>query len=183
MSQRRESTTPDEETRLVAGLSKPLLAVRVHYGEGVDYLPLARILAGTQLALVRTEECEGRLTDVLSFSHEDASSDRNSLQARMAQSLDGLIWIDPESEGVVRIEFNNRTPIRIAGGLFGKVSRIQGYLRFQRLPGDLWIPHHAEVNVEGHEVIVSVIALRFSKAYHLSEVTDYTAYSEGAKWE
>jgi hypothetical protein len=177
LDKRHGATTGRENSRLLTGAAHPLLALRLGYGDTIDYLPLKQILSGSRLTPVRTDERAGRLTDVLSFTREEASGSEGSMQERIARSLEGSIWVDRDSGAVVRMDFRNCRPILLAGGLFGRVSSIRGYIEFQRVQENVWMPRHEEVMVEGHEAIVSGIALRLSNSYELGEVSDFTEVS------
>lgn len=176
LNKRHGAAEGREDSQLLTGAAHPLLALRLSYGDTLEYLPLREILSGSRLAPVRTDEQAGRRTDVLSFTRQEASGGEGSTRERIARSLEGSIWVDRASGAVVRMEFRNHQPIPLAGGLFGKVTSIHGYIDFRQVQENVWVPRHEEVMVEGHEVIVSVIALRLSKSYELAEVSEFTEY-------
>jgi hypothetical protein len=176
LNKRHGATAGSEDSRLLTGAAQPLLALRLGYGDTIDYLPLTQILSGSRLTLVRTEEREGRLTDVLSFTRQQTPGSAGSMRERIARSLEGSIWVDRDSGAVVRMDFRNSRPIRLAGVLSGKVTGIRGYIDFRRVQENLWLPRHEEVMLEGHEMRVSAIALRLSGSYVLGEVSDFMEY-------
>jgi hypothetical protein len=72
------------------------------------------------------------------------------LNERLAHSLEGVVWVDPEAQEVVRLQAWLDRSVKLAGGLLARVNQGSA-LAFEQAPieSQLWMPTYAEAKYSG----------------------------------
>jgi hypothetical protein len=130
-----------------------------------DQLLFANIIAQSKFVPVRWEEIHGLRTIVYAFEPKSTARPKGSLADRIAGDLKGKMWINPEEQEIVRIEFTSVSSLGL--GLLGNVKGFQGYTEQDKVHGEIWMPTRQEYVAAGRQLI---------SGFHIRQVDEYSDY-------
>jgi hypothetical protein len=130
-----------------------------------DQLLFADIISRSKFTPMRWEQVNGLRTVVYSFEPSSTSRPKGSLTDRIAADLKGKMWVSPEEEEIVRIEFASVSPLSL--GLLGNVKGFQGITEQRKFHGELWMPTRQEYVAAGRELF---------SGFRIREVSEFRDY-------
>ena len=124
----------------------------------------------------RWEQYRGHAVVVFDFAPNPAYKPGN-LTERVAHSLEGVAWVDPQAQAVVRLQAWLSSSLKLAGGLLVRLNPGSA-LAFEQAPieDQLWMPSYAEANYSGREFLFKglrgkiIIHYRDFKKFHVETV-------------
>jgi hypothetical protein len=132
-----------------------------------DQMLFADIIARSKFTPVRWEEIHGLRTIVYAFEPKSASLPKGSLNDRIAGDLRGKMWISPEEQEIVRIEFASVSSLSLGMGFLGNVKGFEGYTEQQKIHGEIWMPTRQEFVARGRQLI---------SGFHICQVDEFSDY-------
>jgi hypothetical protein len=125
---------------------------------------LSAILERYDFQTLRREEAGGRPALVFAFAPRPGKRDLDG--DNVMRRLTGLLWVDERDRQVVRAELRNVGPIRFAGGLGVRISRLETTIAFQKVDGQVWFPATQETVATGRVLLFKRLRTRFRQEYH-----------------
>jgi hypothetical protein len=130
-----------------------------------DRMLFADVIARSNFTPLRWEDIKGLRTIVYVFEPKSTSQPKGSLTDRIAGDLKGKMWISPEEEEVVRVEFASVSSLGM--GFLGNVKSFQGFTEQQKFHGEIWMPTRQEYVAEGRELITG---------FRIRQVDEFSEY-------
>jgi hypothetical protein len=130
-----------------------------------DRLLFADIIARSRFTPLRWESLNGWDTVVYSFEPKATSRPKGELVDRIAGDLKGKMWISPEEQEVVRIEFTSVASLGL--GVLGNIKGFAGFVEQQKIHGELWMPTRQEYTAEGRQLFAG---------FHVRQVSEFSDY-------
>jgi hypothetical protein len=137
---------------------------------------IATFLRASVFTHPRWEQYRGHPVVVFDFAPNPAYKPRN-LTERVAHSLEGVAWVDPQAQAVVRLQAWLSSSLNLAGGLLVRLNPGSA-LAFEQAPieNQFWMPSYAEANYSGREFLFKglrgKIIIRYGdfKKFHVETV-------------
>jgi len=101
------------------------------------------------------ETVNGRQAYVLAFEPRDG---KLPVRRRIDHALNhsrGKLWIDKSEFGVVRVQFDLFKPVRLWGGIIGRMGALEGRLEQFRLQEGVWLPQRVDLYMKGRVLFKS----------------------------
>lgn len=138
--------------------------------EEEDELHISTFLRAAKFANLRRESFRGK--GVLAMDIEPNPEYRpRSLDERLVQKLEGVMWIDPQAHQVVRLQAHLSSTARIAGGLLGSVGQGSAAIFEQSLVNnEVWLPSCLEEHLSGRFLLL--------RGYRRDFVIHYQGYKK-----
>ena len=114
-----------------------------------------------QFRLDRREMLDGHSAIVVRFSPKPSAKPRTR-EGRIAQSLEGQIWINEAEREVARVEARAVEPISFGYGLLARLAEGTTISLVRQPVGDLWIPTSVRLNGTGRAMLVRKLTVNFS---------------------
>jgi hypothetical protein len=116
----------------------------------------------------RWETLRGRR--LLAFDFERNPSYRpKTLEEKIAHSLAGEIWVDPEAREVVRLQARFDTSFKLGGGLLASIEKGSSVVTEQTLvDGDIWLPSYTSIHANARMLLF--------KGFRMNVVNHYSDY-------
>ena len=127
----------------------------------------ADVIARSNFTPLRWEDINGLRTIVYLFEPKANAQPKGSLTDRIAGDLRGKMWVSPEEEEVVRVEFASVSSLSLGMGLLGNVKSFQGFTEQQKFHGEIWMPTRQEYVAEGRELITG---------FRIRQVEEFSEY-------
>jgi hypothetical protein len=115
----------------------------------------------------RWEQYRAHPVVVFDFAPNPSYKPKN-LTERIAHSLEGVAWVDPQAKEVVRLQAWLGRPVKLAGGLLAKLDQGSAFA-FEQAPMDnqLWMPSYLEADYSGREFLFK--GLRGKVVFHYGD--------------
>jgi hypothetical protein len=132
-----------------------------------DTLLFADIVRKSQFTPLRWEEMNGHRVVVYAFEAKEAPASHGDLIQRIAGDMKGKMWISPEDEQILRVEFSSVVPLSLGMGVLGNVKGFDGYVEQRKVHGEIWLPSHQEFVATGRQ---------FVSGFRIRQATDYSEF-------
>lgn len=126
---------------------------------------LSDIIEHSTFTPLRWEQRDGVSTVVYSFAPKSTRRLRGNLTEKISQDLKGRMWISPDENEIVRIEFSSVSSLSL--GLLGNVKGFHGFTEQRKFHGEIWMPISQEYVAEGRELF---------KGFRIREVDEFSDY-------
>jgi hypothetical protein len=113
------------------------------------------LLSRYKSEILGVEAINGRPAYFLAFEPKDG---RLPVRRRIDHALNnsrGKIWIDQEDFGVVRVQFELFKPVKLWGGIIGRMGALEGSLEQVRVQGGVWLPQKVDLYMRGRVLFKS----------------------------
>jgi hypothetical protein len=125
------------------------------------------IILKSKFTPLRGEERDGKRLIVYAFEPKATPPREGDLSDRISGDMKGKMWISPEAQEIVRMEFTGVSALSLGWGLLGNVKGFDGYLEQKMVRGEAWLPSHQEFVANGRELL---------KGYQIRQVSEYGDY-------
>lgn len=123
--------------------------------EDEDELHISTFLRAARFTHPRRESFRGQ--DVIALDIEpNPSYHPQSLNERLVQKLQGVMWIDQHAHQVARLEAHLGSTAKIAAGLLGSIAQGSAAIFEQSLVNnEVWLPSYLEEHLSGRFLVFS----------------------------
>jgi hypothetical protein len=137
-------------------------------GPGDEPVGIDVLLRVSRFDQPRWETLRGRR--LLAFDFEPNPSYRpKTLEEKIAHSLAGAIWVDPEAREVVRLQARFDTSFKLGGGLLASIEKGSSVVTEQTLVnGDIWLPSYTSIHANARMLLF--------KGFRMNVVNHYSDY-------
>ncbi|MGH9396226.1 MAG: hypothetical protein ACRD18_05180 [Terriglobia bacterium] len=126
----------------------------------------------------RWEELRGRKVLAFDFYPSPAYKPRTKAE-RICHDLDGVAWVDPQAQEVVRLQAGFDGSFKIAGGLLASVEKGTTVTLEQTfVDGDVWLPSYDAFNANLRLLLFKGLRLNFVNRYSGYRVFDVRSLSK-----
>lgn len=132
-----------------------------------DRIAFPEIIAKSRFTPLRWEDRDGYSTVVYAYEPKSSSALQGRLDEKITGDLKGLVWVSPEEEQILRLEFTSVTSLSVGMGLLGKVNGIQGFAEQKKINGELWMPTHQEYVADGRQLF---------SGFRVRQVSEFSGY-------
>ncbi|HEX8816484.1 MAG TPA: hypothetical protein VF753_13380 [Terriglobales bacterium] len=123
------------------------------------------IIRKSRFTPLRWDEFQGNRAIVYAFEPRTQVEHHGGLNQRIAGDMRGKMWVDPENQEVMRIEFTSVSALGM--GLLGNVRGFEGYVEQQKVGGEIWVPVHQEFVAQGRQLV---------SGFRVRQVDEYSHY-------
>lgn len=132
-----------------------------------DRIAFAEIISKSRVTPLRWEMRDGYSTIVYAYEPKSSTAPEGRLDEKITGDMKGLMWVSPEEEQILRIEFTSVSSISMGMGILGKVKSFQGYTEQKKIHGEVWLPTHQEYVADGRQ---------FISGFRIREVSEFSDY-------
>lgn len=132
-----------------------------------DRIVFAEIISKSRFTPLRWEDRDGTSTVVYAYEPKSASAPQGRLDEKITGDLKGQVWVSPDEEQILRIEFTSVSSLSIGMGLLGKVNGFQGFAEQKKINDELWLPTHQEYVANGRQLF---------SGFRIREVSEFSDY-------
>ena len=123
--------------------------------EDEDELHISTFLRAAKFTHPRRESFRGQDVIVLDIE-PNPSYHPQSLNERLVQKLEGVMWIDQHAHQVVRLEAHLGSTAKMGGGLLGSIAQGSAAVFEQSLVNnEVWLPSYLEEHLSGRFLLFS----------------------------
>jgi hypothetical protein len=123
------------------------------------------IIRKSRFTPLRWEEFHGARAIVYAYEPRSQVERHGDLNQRIAGDMRGKMWVNPDDEEVMRIEFTSVSALGM--GLLGNVRGFEGYTDQEKVHGEIWMPIHQEFVAQGRQLV---------SGFRIRQVDDYSDY-------
>ena len=116
-------------------------------------LLFADIVVRSRFTPLRWDEANGKRVVVYRFEPKAAPHGKGDLSTRIAEDLEGNMWIAPDDAEILRVEFANVSPLTFGYGFLGNAKSFEGYVEQRKVHNEVWLPTHQEFVAEGRQLV------------------------------
>jgi hypothetical protein len=132
-----------------------------------DTLLFADIMLKSQFSPLRWDEVKGKRVIVYSFEPKAPPRNHGDLVGRIAGDMKGKMWISPDDQEILRVEFSSMAPLSLGMGFLVNVKGFEGYLEQRKVHDEIWLPSHQEYVASGRQ---------FVSGFRIRQVSEYTDF-------
>lgn len=132
-----------------------------------DTLLFADIVLKSRFTPLRWDEMDGKRVVVYAFEASNTPANHGDLISRIAGDMKGKMWISPDDEEILRMEFSSVAPLSVGMGVLGNVKNFDGYLEQRKVHDEVWLPSHEEFVASGRQLV---------SGFRIRQVSDYSEY-------
>lgn len=132
-----------------------------------DTLMFADIVKKSRFTPLRWEEMKGKRVVVYAFEAAATPESHGDLMSRVAGDMKGKMWISPDDEEILRVEFSSAAPLSLGMGVLGNVKSFDGYVEQRKVHDEVWLPTHEEFVASGRQLV---------SGFRIRQVSDYSDY-------
>ena len=132
-----------------------------------DTLLMGDIISKSRFIPLRWEEMNGKRVVVYAFEAKETPANHGDLIQRVAGDMKGKMWISPDDEEILRMEFSSVTSLSVGMGMLGNVKSFDGYLEQRKVHDEVWLPSHQEFVASGRQLV---------SGFRIRQVSDYSDF-------
>jgi hypothetical protein len=130
-----------------------------------DALLFADIIVKSKFEPLKWENIDGTPTVVYAFEPEAQPPRRGSVDDKIAGDMKGKMWINPESDEVVRMEFTSVSSLGL--NFLVSVKSFQGVIDQRKVNGEVWLPSRQDFVAQGRQMV---------SGFRIRQVSEYSDY-------
>jgi hypothetical protein len=130
-----------------------------------DTLLFGDIILKSKFAPLKWEEIDGTGTLVYAFEPKAQPLRHGTVDDKIASDMKGKMWINPDAEEVVRMEFASVSPLGM--NFLISVKSFQGVLDQRKVNGEVWLPSRQDFIAQGRELV---------KGFRIRQVSEFSEY-------
>lgn len=130
-------------------------------------LLFADIVVNSRFTPLRWDQVNGKSVVVYTFAPKSVPRGKGDLNTRIAEDLQGKMWIAPDDAEILRVDFSNVSPLTFGYGFFGNAKTFSGYVEQRKVHDEVWLPLHQEYVAEGRQLI---------QGFRIRQVDDFSEY-------
>lgn len=100
---------------------------------------------------------------VIAFKPGEGPLPVRSTMDHALNQLEGKLWISRDDYGLARVEFAMRKPFKYWGGLLAVIRKTDGYVEYERVEPDAWLPLHFNLKLDIRIMLLKNIRQLISK--------------------
>jgi hypothetical protein len=130
-----------------------------------DTLLFGDIILKAKFEPLKWEDVDGTSTVVYAFEPKAEPQRHGTVDDKIASDMKGKMWINPEAEEVVRMEFTSVSPLGL--NLLTNVKSFQGVIDQRKVNGEVWLPSRQDLVAQGREIV---------KGFRIRQVSEFSDY-------
>jgi hypothetical protein len=132
-----------------------------------DQISFGEVFSKSRFKPLRWEDRDGYRTIVYAYEPKSISTPKGSLEQKIAGDVKGQVWISPDEEQILRIEFTSVSSIGLGMGLLGKVKNFEGFAEQKKIGNEVWLPSRQEYVAQGRQLV---------SGFRIREVSEFSQY-------
>jgi hypothetical protein len=130
-----------------------------------DTLLFGDIILKSKFEPLKWEDIDGTPTVVYAFEPKAQPLRKGSVDDKIASDMKGKMWINPESEEIVRMEFTSVSPLGL--NFLTNVKSFQGVIDQRKVKGEVWLPSRQDFVAQGRQLI---------SGFRIRQVSEFSDY-------
>lgn len=130
-----------------------------------DTLLFGDIILKSNFEPLKWEDVDGTQTVVYAFEPKAQPLRHGTVDDKIASDMKGKMWINPEAEEVVRMEFTSVSPLGM--NFLLTVKSFHGVIDQRKVNGEVWLPSRQDFVARGREMV---------KGFRMRQVSEFSDY-------
>jgi len=130
-----------------------------------DALLFANIILKSKFEPLKWEDVDGTPAIVYSFAPKGQPLKHGTADDKIASDMKGKMWVNPDAEEVVRMEFASVSPVGL--NFLVSVKNFRGVVDQRKVNGEVWLPSRQDFVAQGRQLVAGF------RIRQVSEFSDY----------